>query len=192
MRRSSDQVRAALLEAAIDEFSTHGLAGARIDRIAKASNTSKERLYAHFRDKRALFEAVVGDRMESLLRNLTERAERAEDIAGVLHDLTASDPRLIRMLTWAHLEGGGNGNPLPDRFAELNSPLVELIEHDRNPSGPLRDVPASDLLAAIFALNAAWVILPIPPDPEQSPPENHLTLLNHCAANLLGHCTDLG
>ena len=34
--------------------------GARIDRIAKAAAASKERLYAHFTDKEALFRSVAG------------------------------------------------------------------------------------------------------------------------------------
>src|SRR5215217_5374336 len=41
--------RERVLAAAFIEFAVHGIAGARIDRIAKAAKTSKERVYVSFR-----------------------------------------------------------------------------------------------------------------------------------------------
>ncbi|WP_373310185.1 helix-turn-helix domain-containing protein, partial [Streptomyces purpurascens] len=43
-----------MLAAAMEEFAGHGIAGARVDRIAKLAKTSKERVYAYFRSKDAL------------------------------------------------------------------------------------------------------------------------------------------
>ena len=52
--RSTTELRDVIIDAARAEFAQYGLAGSRIDRIAKSANASKERLYAHFGDKEAL------------------------------------------------------------------------------------------------------------------------------------------
>ena len=51
--------KARILRAATAEFAAHGLAGARVDRIATAAGVNKERIYAHIGDKVVLFSAVV-------------------------------------------------------------------------------------------------------------------------------------
>lgn len=59
-----------ILDAAQEEFGTYGLAGARIDRIAKNGNASKERLYAYFGDKVALFHAVLDVDFEQAMESV--------------------------------------------------------------------------------------------------------------------------
>jgi hypothetical protein len=54
----TDQVRDRIVAAATAEFSRYGIAGARIDRIAKAARTSKERVYAYFSSKEDLYRLV--------------------------------------------------------------------------------------------------------------------------------------
>ena len=48
-----------LLEAALPEFASAGLAGARIDAIARAAGMNKRLLYHYVGDKSALFEATL-------------------------------------------------------------------------------------------------------------------------------------
>jgi len=61
----ADQTRARILDAAIREFSEHGLAGARTEQIAEAAGVNKALLYYYFRSKDDLYtaalEAVVED-----------------------------------------------------------------------------------------------------------------------------------
>src|SRR3981189_168640 len=60
--RNTTELRGEILAAARTEFAQYGLAGARIDRIAGSAHASKERLYAHFADKEALFRDAVAAR----------------------------------------------------------------------------------------------------------------------------------
>ena len=60
--RTTTELRDEILTAARAEFAQYGLAGARIDRIARSASASKERLYAHFGDKETLFRDVVAMR----------------------------------------------------------------------------------------------------------------------------------
>jgi TetR/AcrR family transcriptional regulator len=61
VHRRSDQTRSRILEAAIREFSEHGLAGARTSAIAGAAGVNKALLYYYFRDKEALYAAALED-----------------------------------------------------------------------------------------------------------------------------------
>jgi|SRR5580698_272951 TetR/AcrR family transcriptional regulator len=54
----SDQTRARILAAAIREFSTDGLAGARTERIAEAAGVNKALLYYYFTSKQTLYNAA--------------------------------------------------------------------------------------------------------------------------------------
>lgn len=54
-----DPSRDRILQAAIREFSEHGLAGARTGAIAAAAQVNKALLYYYFRDKEALYTAAL-------------------------------------------------------------------------------------------------------------------------------------
>jgi len=55
----ADQTRARILEAALREFSSHGLAGARTDQIAAAAGVNKALLYYYFESKENLYIAAL-------------------------------------------------------------------------------------------------------------------------------------
>lgn len=64
----ADQTRARILDAAINEFSENGLAGARTEHIAEAAGVNKALLYYYFKGKEALYAAaldVVAERVVS-------------------------------------------------------------------------------------------------------------------------------
>ena len=69
----SSRTRAAILDAAMGEFSQHGFGGARINRIAKAAKLNNHALYYHFGHKEELFKAVLEHGYESLRANLAPR-----------------------------------------------------------------------------------------------------------------------
>ena len=54
----STETRARILDAALTEFSTHGLAGARTERIAAAAGVNKALLYYYFASKEKLYQAA--------------------------------------------------------------------------------------------------------------------------------------
>lgn len=58
-RRQPDVTRRRILQAATTEFSAKGLAGARVDEIARRAGVSKRMLYHYFGNKEALWLAVL-------------------------------------------------------------------------------------------------------------------------------------
>ena len=58
-RGRPEESRAAILQAAVREFSREGVAGARTDAIARAAGVNKALLYYYYKDKETLYGAVL-------------------------------------------------------------------------------------------------------------------------------------
>ncbi|MFE7167124.1 TetR family transcriptional regulator [Streptomyces sp. NPDC057616] len=107
------QTRAKLLEAAEAEFSEHGLAGARVDRIAERSGVNKQRIYAYFGNKEALFAAV----MAKVYAHMSEAVpiptseEGLRSYVGEVFDYHRRSD-LVRLLAWEGLHY--RDKPIPD------------------------------------------------------------------------------
>ena len=63
--------RTAILEAALDEFSARGFAGARLDDVAQRAGVAKGTIYLHFKDKEALFEELIRTAIVPVVDRLT-------------------------------------------------------------------------------------------------------------------------
>jgi TetR/AcrR family transcriptional regulator len=65
----AELTRAAILKAAIREFSAHGLSGARTDAIAQAAGANKALLYYYFKNKEGLYSAAIESVSADVVRN---------------------------------------------------------------------------------------------------------------------------
>lgn len=65
------QRRAAIIAAALDEFTARGFAATRLDDVAKRAGVAKGTIYLHFKDKEALFQDLVRTALVPLIGNLT-------------------------------------------------------------------------------------------------------------------------
>jgi len=158
--RSTTELREEILAAARTEFAAFGLAGSRIDRIAKNAHASKERLYAHFGDKEALFrEVVIADR-DDYFAAVDIRPEAIPEFVGDMFDLTHRHPEHLRMLTWARLEGLAPTEPDLDKKAPGR--LLAAIEAAQA-AGIIDSIWApTDLVVLLFGIAVAWAQFPDP------------------------------
>ncbi len=76
-RHRADESRHRILQAAIHEFSEHGLAGARTSSIAAAARVNKALLYYYFRDKEALYAAALEEVAEKVAQSALAVLEMA-------------------------------------------------------------------------------------------------------------------
>jgi len=90
--RNPERTRAAILEAARREVASKGLAGARVDVVARRAGTNKRMIYHYFGDKDALYLAVL----EDAYRNI-RHAERRLDLA---HKAPIEGLRELALFTW--------------------------------------------------------------------------------------------
>jgi AcrR family transcriptional regulator len=158
MRSDGEATRSRILEAARTEFATSGLAGARVDRIAAAGSASKERLYAYFGDKQALFHTVLELNQHEVADAIPIDVDDLPGFVGRVFDHTMTHPEHLRMLHWARLEGVS----------------ASLVDEDRSRLFPERDLVAraqadgridddwdpEDLVALLFGLATTWASAP--------------------------------
>jgi AcrR family transcriptional regulator len=63
--------RAAIVEAAIEEFIAQGFAATRLDDIARRAGVAKGTIYLHFKDKESMFEELVRTAIVPLVNRMT-------------------------------------------------------------------------------------------------------------------------
>src|SRR5579863_2430832 len=114
-RGRPEQSRAAILQAAVGEFARDGVAGARTDAIARAAKVNKALLYYYFKDKEALYGAVLDQVFGGLVAHLAEvfardlpPREKILAYAAAHFDYVASHPLYPRIVQ-GEMMGVGRG-----------------------------------------------------------------------------------
>jgi AcrR family transcriptional regulator len=127
MPRRPEATRALLLQSARREFVDHGLAGARVDRIADRAGVNKQRIYAHFGDKERLFRHVLDQAVVELAEEvaLTDDTDPTTYVARVF-DYHRHHPDLLRLLMWEALQRGATGSDDPERVAHYDGKVASL------------------------------------------------------------------
>ncbi|GAA3067962.1 TetR/AcrR family transcriptional regulator [Streptosporangium carneum] len=100
---SKEATKDALLAAARSEFAAHGIAGARVDRIAERAGVNKERIYGYFGSKEKLFDRVMEVVLDEMAEVVAMPGDDPVEYVGRIHDFYLAHPELIRLMTWESL-----------------------------------------------------------------------------------------
>src|ERR1700753_496426 len=150
---SAEQSKARILDAAFREFAGYGVAGARVDRIAKTAGCNKNLLYVYFGSKEALFATVLDQHLSAVYADLPFTPEDLPGYARRVFDFAQANPDVYRLLAWATLENAAALPPAREREHDSKLPLIRA-PHE---SGVIRpDAPPALILMAIMALATAW------------------------------------
>lgn len=150
-QRDAAATRARLLDAATVEFADHGLAGARVDRIAAAAGANKQLIYAYFGGKRQLFDAVIEFRVADLLEAVPFTADDLPGYAVRLRAFNREHPELMRLVLWHTLE-------CPGELVELeftsgsNAKKIAALQAAQDAGTVTAATPAPTLLVEVLAL----------------------------------------
>lgn len=159
MARRPIPPRERILEAAHHEFAARGLAGARVDTIAREAEASKERLYAHFSTKRDLFDAALGMSIDRWLEAVPFDARDLSGWASRLYLHLARSPEDARMLLWGQIEGAALESPGVVDHEQLEERRQKV--RDAQAEGLVPDKWQEDeLLTMAFGLVLAWFVTP--------------------------------
>ncbi len=162
--RNPELTRAALLDAAANEFAQYGFDGARVERIVNTAGCNMRMLYHYFQSKENLYLEVL----ETVYSDIRQR-ERGLDLESL--------PPLEAILqlthfTWDHIAAnrlfidiGRNENLVGGRFiknskaiSEMSSPLIrqidEAVERGLQTGVFQHKVDALQLYISIVALSA--------------------------------------
>src|SRR5215813_1281815 len=79
--------RAAILDAALEEFAARGFADARLDDVARRARIAKGTIYLYFRDKERLFQELVRTMLSPLVGTIEAAALRGMPIRAVVETI---------------------------------------------------------------------------------------------------------
>jgi AcrR family transcriptional regulator len=154
--RNAKATQERLLLAAIDEFAAHGLAGARIDRIAERADANKRLIYAYFGSKDDLFDAVLERTLTVLTESVPFTADDLSNYAGEVFDRLAEQPKVLRLATWRNFERARSSEPERESYARK----LAAIKGAQKTGAVDATIPAADLLAMIMSLITSWLAAP--------------------------------
>ena len=83
--------RAAIIEAALDEFIARGFTATRIDDVAKRAGVAKGTIYLHFKDKESMFEELV----RTAIVPMVGRLHRPPQLGGTVRDAVEGFARMF-------------------------------------------------------------------------------------------------
>jgi AcrR family transcriptional regulator len=153
--RDGGASRRRLLDAAAAEFAEHGIAGARVDRIAAASGVNKQQMYAWHGSKDGLFDAVFDDQLRRIVDVVPFDATDLPGYAVRLYDSYLREPELIRLSSWNRLERVPTGDLLRGH-RHLADPKLDAVAAAQAAGLVVADVEPAQVYALVIALAGAW------------------------------------
>ncbi len=207
-RGRPEESRAAILKAAIAEFSREGLAGARTDAIARAARVNKALLYYYFKDKDALYGAaldlVFGGLTESvyevLARDLPPRG-KVLAYAGAHFDYIASHVQYPSLVQGEMMNLRRHRSPHIERIVEqyfrpLLGKVAAVIQQgiaagDFRPVDPMQFVPTMISAIVFYFINAPVMRMMTGSDPlsPERVAARRAAVLDFISAALFRHTT---
>ncbi|HTE63150.1 MAG TPA: TetR family transcriptional regulator [Solirubrobacteraceae bacterium] len=158
MAGDAQATRRRLLSAARDEFAEHGIAGARVDRIAVAARSNKAQIYHYFGSKDDLFDAVFHELVLDTVRETPLDATDLPGYAARLFDRFEERPQIARLATWYQLERAEGRPPVQARVASNKEKIARIAKAQK--AGDLPSTyAAADLLALVVTIASMWTAM---------------------------------
>ncbi|MFF3617096.1 TetR family transcriptional regulator [Streptomyces aureus] len=155
-RNSTDATSDRIIAAATAEFARYGIAGARVERIAKEARTGKERVYAYFRSKEALYRFVAGRELAAMADAVQLDPTDLPGYAGRMHDHATRHPERHRLMMWGQLELPPGPAPADDPLQQALRRKIELLRQAQD-AGHLDPAWApEDILVFVSQLALSW------------------------------------
>lgn len=153
--RDGERSRERLLTAAADEFAAHGIAGARVDRIADAAGVNKAQMYSWFKSKRGLFDAVFAYHLQSIVDAVPFTPDDLPGYAVALYDSYLTNPELVRLASWNRLELVPAGDLLSN-YPALTAPKFDAIARAQSEGRIVDGVRPDEVYSLVIALAGTW------------------------------------
>lgn len=161
-RRQPERSRAAILNAAVREFAREGVAGARTDAIARSAGVNKALLYYYFKDKDAIYRAVLDQvfggvraAIHSALSEPLPPRERLMRYVGAHFDYIASNPLYPRIVQAEFLQAGRDPSRLARIVQEYFRPIfleISAVLKEGAQKGDFRRIDPFDFIPAMISV----------------------------------------
>ena len=177
-REEADAARRLILDAALQEFITHGFAGASMVGIARAAGVAKLTLYRHFETKELLFAAVaqkaqysVRERLGPIIRRDRPPEQVLRQIISKLYD-GYTNPNYLAVLRMVIAESHrfpSLGRSMLDNATHVAGPLAEYLEQFKNSGLMQIDSPldAANQICGLASGAGRYVLISPPTAPSR-------------------------
>ena len=161
--KKNESRRRAILDAALEIFSAHGFAAARVEDIARDAKVAKGTIYIHFTDKKDIFNTLVLEDLLALHQSVRDTLARPE---LPLHERLwrMAQPflqnngvsRSMQIIRLIHAEGLHNPSLVQPYHEQIISTLATLQYHMREVGlrGPVCEHP--QLIMAPLIQGIIW------------------------------------
>ena len=143
-----------ILDAAIAEFVEHGLAGARVDRIAQRAGANKALLYRYFGSKEDLFDAAVRAMATRFDQIRSALPTSLEGRLPYYFERATEDQQWVRLLQWEALHTGRGPTVNEEERRAHMMQAVEGVRADQAAGLLPPDLDAGQLFLSFQALAA--------------------------------------
>ena len=165
----ADQTQKRILRAAVQEFSTHGLSGARTDRIAGSAKVNKALLYYYYKSKHGLYAAAVEDVATRVVENALAEFDPKYSAGEKL--LRSALNHFDRILTQREFQSlmqqemirfrSGKSGSVPVLFRTAFAPLIQRMKdavEDGIQTGELCRMDWLQVVYSIFGANVFYFL----------------------------------
>jgi TetR/AcrR family transcriptional regulator len=170
-RGEPEKTRAAILKAALEEFSHEGVTGARTDEIARRAGVNKALIYYYFKDKEGLYAAALEQVFSGLHQRIMSVLDRTElpprdrlvQYVQTHFDYIASAPVYPRLVQREFMRSSGRtlsptGSRIMERHARPIYDSLEKLISEGAKSGDFRRLNPTQTVTSIIGIIAFYFI----------------------------------
>lgn len=157
-QRDAERSRQQLLDAAVEEFSAKGFAGARVADIAARAGVNAQLIAYYFGSKQGLYDALRA-RWASTQALFTAPDQPFSAVIGAYLDVVCDRPSWARLLIWQALGDASERRPDVSQEAGMAGAVEDIRR--RQKSGELRaDFDPETILIVLWAAVMAPITMP--------------------------------
>ena len=162
MDENSFKKKNKLIEAALNEFSTHSYENASLNKIIKKAGISKGLFYYHFEDKKELYSSILkiaaGNQVEFINKNMKEQDLTDKDIFEDLKlqfqisgKFATANPKYYRFITMFLKENSNEiNNDLKSTVEDSNDLLLEKLIKNATKNGDFNKRFSNEFITKIM------------------------------------------
>lgn len=161
MQERAKKTKEKILQTSIEEFSSKGFHGARMDEIAAKAGVNKQRIYAYFQSKEILFAEVLKSCYEKIIfieepiKDLLEKdiPYLGEFILKQYVRFHEVHPEFWRLLSWENLSDGSHLKELSNLRSESTLHIKKLYAKGQSLGHFKKEVSFNTFIYSLTALS---------------------------------------
>jgi TetR/AcrR family transcriptional regulator len=158
--RDPGATRERILAAALTEFADKGLAGARVDAIARRARINKRMLYHYFGNKDDLFREILRRKVATRAAAVADAPDAPGEFLPYFYEVACGDLEWVRLLKWEALEGDPRRPLAGAERRQAFRKAIAKIRRAQAAGGIAPDLDPGQCLLALLGITAFPLAFP--------------------------------